>query len=150
MYMKPLLSYLSALFLILLTATAQANQSGDAITGTWKAVNKALTVQIYKRGTHYYGKIISFEDHKSKVPAAERRDEKNPNPGLRNRKVLGMEVLTNLTYDPSERTWKNGRIYHINSGKTYSVSAGMEGGKLVVRAYKGFSMLGKSYTFVQQ
>ena len=46
-----------------------------------------------------------------------RTDEHNPDPKLRQRKILGiMEVLSRLRYNPKSKPWENGKIYDPKTG----------------------------------
>ncbi len=127
---------------------AHSAQIQDAILGQWKADEKALTIEVYKTGIEYQAKIISFTDHHSKVSSNDRLDEKNPNPALRGRKLIGLNVLHGLKYDADEKRWDDGHIYDAGSGKEYDASIELTSdGKLSVRAYKGFRILGKTMGF---
>lgn len=146
------LFWLPLVMLVLLAQniSAQTCKNADAILGMWKADEKALTIEVYRVGSRYNARIASFTDHHSKVPAAEQRDAKNPDPKLRNRRMIGLEVLTNLVFNASDEQWINGTIYNAKSGKRYSAMAEMTSkNTLSVRAYKGFSMLGKTMTFTR-
>jgi uncharacterized protein (DUF2147 family) len=134
--------------LMLMSITGKAN--GDAILGRWRATTKSLTIEIYKTGGEYRAKILDFTDHHNAQPAAERRDDNNPDPKLRGRSLLGMDVLRGLQYDEAGNTWSHGSVYDVSSGKEYSAELELDdSGKLNVRAYKGISLLGKTISFVR-
>lgn len=136
--------------LILMTPASFAQASGDAIVGRWKATEKTLTIEIYKAGNEYRAKIIDFTDHHSEIPAAQRRDEKNPDEKLRGRPLLGIDVLRGMHYDDGEKAWTDGHVYDVSSGKEYSAELHLEEGKtLNVRAFKGVTFLGKTMSFVR-
>jgi uncharacterized protein (DUF2147 family) len=137
-----------ALSISFLSLQSKAEQTGDQILGSWKADDKVLTIEIQQNAGTYTGRIISFTDHHNTTPSDQRLDEKNPNPALRSRKLVGLTVLTGLHYDPSSKTWTGGRIYDAGSGNSYDVSVELlSSGKLSVRAYKGVRLLGKTLTF---
>jgi len=134
--------------LMLFSVSGRAN--GDKILGRWRATTKSLIIEIYKSGSEYRAKILDFTDHHTTQPASERKDEKNPDPKLRDRGLLGMDVLRGLRYDSADDTWTHGSVYDVSSGKEYSAELELDDtGKLNVRAYKGISILGKTISFVR-
>ena len=127
---------------------AQSIPAEDKILGKWIADEKILTIEVYKRSEEYRARIISFRDHHNKIPSDQRLDERNPDPQKRNRRMIGMDVLTGLNFDSSEMKWADGKIYDAASGKSYSALLVIDDrGKLLVRAYKGISILGKTLSF---
>ncbi|MBI3790602.1 MAG: DUF2147 domain-containing protein [Gemmatimonadetes bacterium] len=64
-------------------------------------------------------------------------------------RIVGMEILRGLKPDGDE--WNGGEILDPDNGKTYKAKVRLiEGGrKLVVRGYIGFSLLGRSQTWVR-
>ncbi|HTK20219.1 MAG TPA: DUF2147 domain-containing protein, partial [Mucilaginibacter sp.] len=67
----------------------------DRILGKWLSSDKKLMVEVYKEKEQFKAKIIWFNDDPSK-PMDEWRDKHNPDPALRNRKILGLEILRGL------------------------------------------------------
>jgi uncharacterized protein (DUF2147 family) len=63
--------------------------------------------------------------------------------------LIGMEILRGLKQDGDE--WKGGEILDPDNGKTYKAKLKLEDGgkKLVVRGYIGFSLLGRSQTWIR-
>lgn len=147
------MSYPKILSCLLLTAVCSQSfaQKADAILGKWKAEEKILTIQIYKSGSEYRGKIVSFKDrHHPELDPAKKLDEHNPKPALRSRRLIGTDILWGLQYKAPDHIWEDGTIYNPQKGNSYSVSARIgKNGKLELRAYKGISLLGKTMTFVR-
>ena len=120
----------------------------DDIVGFWMTNENMLKVQVYKVGSEYRGKIVWFEDKHYKAKMNECLDEMNPNPALRNRKVLGLEVVTGLKYDADDDNWQDGEIYDSNTGKTYDSQVEMHTtSTITVTGYWMFTWLGKDLTF---
>ena len=72
----------------------------------------------------------------------------NPNPALRKRKILGMEILEGLRYNAHNHSWENGKIYDATSGRYWDSSASLtKDGILKVRGFWKFKWIGKSMTF---
>ena len=77
------------------------------------------------------------------------RDEHNPDPSLRQRSVVGVELLRELR--PTARgEWGGGEIYDPGSGRTYSAVLHPEGeDRLRLRGYLGVRLLGRTTTWVR-
>ena len=121
--------------------------SSDKIIGTWLSADKDLKVEIFNRNGHYFGKVIWFACLPSTPNMYDFKDTENPDPKLRTRKWLGMEVVENLTYN-NEGSWENGTIYDPNSGRKYSSVVKLkDNNTLVVRGYWGIELFGKSLDF---
>ena len=67
----------------------------------------------------------------------------------RGQPLIGMQILRGLKVDGDE--WTGGRILDPDNGKVYKAKVKLiEGGKkLVLRGYIGFSLLGRSQTWVR-
>lgn len=126
--------------------TANA-QDRDRICGKWMSSEKNLIVQVYKSGTDFKAKIIWFKDDPSK-PMEEWTDKNNPDPSLRDRKILGMDILRNMKYDAGNNSWEDGMIYDAKHGKEWNASAYIDAhGLLRVRGYWHFKIFGRTMTF---
>ncbi|MEO7531495.1 MAG: DUF2147 domain-containing protein [Sediminibacterium sp.] len=123
--------------IVLITTLAQAQTTGDKITGLYWSPKKDAKIEIYKKGTKYFGKSVWV--------AHPRQDTENPDKALQAREVQGIELLTDFTF--SDDTYKGGKIYDPESGKTYSCKMAIDGDKLKVRGYIGISLLGRTEIF---
>ena len=127
-----------------------AIHNSDAIVGKWmSAEDNNLEVEVYKIGNEYRGKIVWFDasDDKSKT-MAERCDTKNPDKTLRSRKLIGLEVMHGLLFNPDDDEWQDGRIYDASTGKDWNAKAWINNdGLLKVRGYWHFEFLGQNMTF---
>jgi uncharacterized protein (DUF2147 family) len=65
-------------------------------------------------------------------------------------RVVGMEILRHIRRDGGE--WGGGEILDPENGKTYRASLKLADGgkKLIVRGYIGFSLFGRSQTWVRR
>lgn len=139
-------------FLSLLVITALTipvfSQSGDAILGKWISSSGGGHIEIYKKGDNYFGKLIWLRNINDK-DGNPRLDSKNPDPSLRKRPFVGIEVLKDFTYS-GDNTWENGKVYDPNSGKTFSCKMIMSGSDILnIRGYVGISLLGKTETWTR-
>jgi uncharacterized protein (DUF2147 family) len=117
-------------------------QSADKIVGTWLNEEKDGKIEIYKAGSKYNGKIVWGKELYEPDGKTSRTDRKNPDEKLKGRKLEGLVILTNFTYDDGE--WKGGKIYDPKSGKTYSCVMRFKGSNLEIRGYMGVSMFGRT------
>ncbi len=105
------------LVLLLLTLgflnNIQAQKPSDKIVGIWLNEDKTNKIEIYKAGDTYSGKIVWLPKMESN-PNLHPKDKNNPNPELRNRDVLGMDIITRLQYSGGK--WANGIIYAPKKG----------------------------------
>lgn len=125
--------------------TTQAE--GDAILGKWTSEDQKLVVEMYRLGTEYRGKMIWFKDDESK-PMNEWTDKHNPDEKLRGRKLLGMDVVTGLKYDPEDKSYDDGHIYEAKSGKTWNATAKLAGNDVLkVKGYWHMKFIGRTMIF---
>jgi len=118
----------------------------NPILGQWITDRKDLIVEVYLQGPEYRAKIVWAVDETASPE--NRRDEKNPDPQLRDRKIIGMDVLQGLRYNEKQGCWEDGHIYDATSGKTWSASARLDNSEtLVVRGFWGFEIFGKTLRF---
>lgn len=134
---------LLSLFAIFSFTTLQAQN--DKIVGIWWNKEKDSKIEVYKKGDKYFGKIIWLKKNKNDDGSTPKRDKKNPNTKLRQRTIVGTNILTNLRWDPSENEWDNGEIYDPRGGSTYSCFAKLQDkNTLFLKGFIGFALIGKS------
>jgi uncharacterized protein (DUF2147 family) len=126
-----------------------AGTKANRICGKWASTEKNLVVEVYPYKNTFKAKIIWFTGGVSKAKPMETiTDVKNPDPSLRTRKVLGLDVVENLVYSPKSDTWEGGKIYEVQSGKYWSAAAYLDkGGLLKVKGYWKMKLFGKTMTF---
>jgi uncharacterized protein (DUF2147 family) len=91
----------------------QAQQPSDQIVGSWFNEDRTCKMEIYKAGEIYSGKIIWLAEL-VKNPSGNPKDKNNPNPELRSRNILGMDIINGLQYSGGK--WVNGTIYSPKRG----------------------------------
>lgn len=115
----------------LLAGAAAVLAAGSALSsaspvGTWYTQDRSAKVRIAPCGQKLCGNIVWARDRGGKS-AADARDEANPNPALRNRPIVGLQIIRDFSPAGAGR-WAGGKIYDPNSGRTYdskmSLSAG--------------------------
>jgi uncharacterized protein (DUF2147 family) len=137
---------LSAAGLTGLSVAQTQTGDADAVVGTWMVPDGGGHIQIYKSGDKYFGKIawlkrLNHPDGRPKI------DEKNPDPKLRSRPILGLVILGDFEYD-GDNEWDEGYIYDPQSGTKYSGTLTLDDmNTLTVHGYIGFSVFGQSQTW---
>lgn len=115
----------------LATAFALALSAGAALAsaspvGVWYTQDKQGKVRIAPCGDKLCGVIISGRGRDGK-PASDARDEANPNPALRSRPILGLQILRDFKPAGPGR-WAGGKIYDPNTGRTYDSKLSLTAG----------------------
>jgi uncharacterized protein (DUF2147 family) len=132
------------IFLIALSSFG-FGQNSDAVLGTWLTQIEDAKIEVYKKGNSYFGRVVWMaepldEDGKPQV------DKENPNPDLKTRPILNMDILLDLTYDDGE--WTDGYIYDPKSGDIFDCKIWIEDGNLMMRGYSGWLYDTKTWTKV--
>jgi uncharacterized protein (DUF2147 family) len=140
-----------SLFLVTLSITANAQNTinAESVTGKWLNQEKDATIEISKTGGGYSGKIIwlkepNWTDGNPKV------DSNNPDPDLRTRPTMGLEILRGFTFK-GQNKWDKGTIYDPKSGKTYScIMTLTDMNTLSIRGFIGISLIGKTTVWTRE
>ncbi len=126
-----------------LPATAS---EGDAILGIWLTPEKDGRFEIYRtEDNKYFGKIIGGD-------GPEQFDTKNPDPALRARSLIGVNFLSDFTYDADKAQWVDGTIYDPNNGRTYDCKMWLDekdASRLNARGFLGISAFGRTEVFTR-
>ena len=125
--------------------TVSAQQASD-ITGMGWNDEKTSKIEVVEEHGQFVGKIVYMipEKYENGQPP---KDDENPDPALRDRSVVGLQILSSLKYSPDDQEWQGGRIYDPKSGKTYDCYGWFEDdpNKLFLKGYVvGIKWLGKS------
>jgi uncharacterized protein (DUF2147 family) len=118
----------------LFAADARAEQH-DSVLGIW--ASKGSVFSITRNDEELIGEVIAM-----KKP---RLDRKNPDPTLRDRPVIGLQVLKGYRF--KHGVWR-GKLYDPSGGNTFAsyLKLGADG-NLRLRGYFGFAFLGKTELF---
>lgn len=101
-------------FLLLGVAfTTQAKEPGNQLAGVWTNYPQNIRIEFYQTSNSYSAKIVWLlaPDDPQGNP---KRDHNNPDPGKRDRLILGLNLITGLTGAGDE--WNGGRIYAPKRG----------------------------------
>jgi uncharacterized protein (DUF2147 family) len=139
-----------AVLLLTLGAGRSDAQAAPSPVGTWHTISD---VTGKPRG------VIEIREEKGEIIGTARGSlvagEKNDMvcskcPGDRKDKpIMGMDILRGLHADGDE--WTGGEILDPDTGKTYKAKIRLEDGgkKLILRGYIGFSLIGRSQTWIR-
>ncbi len=109
------------------SASAQAD-----VVGKWRLSNGKITVRVdYCGGKSICATIVGMAKPLNKE-GKPKTDKDNPDPALRSRPVIGLQVVNGMQPDGDNR-WK-GKIYNADDGSTYSATASMVGNQLTIKA----------------
>ena len=120
-----------------------SQSKADKILGTWYSPVKEGNVQIYKSGKNYNGKLIYLK-HSLDNQGKPILDVNNPDKEKRNRPLVGILLLKDITYDDKKNRWK-GKLYDYdgNKGNTYdSYLTITKNGNLNIKGFWGLSFFG--------
>src|ERR1700712_2793096 len=135
--MKKIIAVVSLLFSLTDSYAGAGPGSPDEIVGLYWSPKKDAKIEIFKRNNLYYGKSVWV--------ASMRKDSKNPNESLKNRDVLGIELLSGFSF--GNASYSDGKIYDPESGKTYDCKMTLNGKILRIRGYIGISLFGRTEIF---
>jgi uncharacterized protein (DUF2147 family) len=129
---------------------AVASDDPNAVVGRW--ATKDSVIEVAQANGTLHATIIAILDPVYKAGEAgpvgtTRVDLKNPEPGLRARPIVGMDLLSNYAFKDGK--WQ-GNLYDPESGKTYKSQITVSSdGKLQMRGYIGSPMFGRTQEWVK-
>ena len=138
------------LVLSLLISQAFA-QDAQKIAGIWLNDEKTSKIEVKEENGKFIGTVIYINPEKY-VNGEPEKDNMNPDVKLRSRSRLGLQVLSGLQFDASDKEWQGGRIYDPKNGKTYDCFAWFEkdANTLNIKGYiAGMKWLGRATTWTR-
>jgi uncharacterized protein (DUF2147 family) len=129
---------------------------GDDVTGTWKTADGRALIDIYHCGVNVCGRVAWLleprfpADDREGMAGKPRVDRHNPNPALRKRSVIGLQIMQGFIQEGANR-WGQGTIYDSDTGKTYrSRMTLIPPNRLDLHGYIGIPLLGRSQIWTRQ
>jgi len=123
---------------------------GDAIAGIWLTEGKEAQIEIYRCGFKYCGRIVSTSDpvytpeEDMKRAGKPKTDDCNPDPALRGRPIIGLQLLWNLRYIGGNK-WVDGRVYDPDNGNDYACRLSLASNdRLEMRGYFFVPLFGRT------
>jgi uncharacterized protein (DUF2147 family) len=132
-------SYRSVALLVLTFLSAPAFPNEDQILGTWLSGDGDGWIEITRDAEGISGRIMGSPNDN---PERSRVDDKNIDPELRNRELMGLNLFSGFHFDGDDR-WIGGKIYDPNSGNTYRcIITVIDDDTLKMRGYIGVPIIG--------
>ena len=117
--------------------------------GLWYAEGGAAQVEIAPCGQQLCGRVIWLRSPFDE-DGCEQRDRHNPDLSLRDRPIVGTQILMGLVSSSNDRIWSGGAIYDPTSGSTYRCTLQLDGeNRLHLRGYVGIPLLGRTTTWIR-
>jgi len=127
--------------------TLSVTLNGQTIIGQWetyddKTKEKTAVIEIYQTDNLYFGKIVkSFSLEKNALC-------ENCKGINKNKPIIGLVIIENIKKDGNE--FNGGTVLDPDNGETYKCYLKLINNKLEVRAYLGFSLLGRTQYWVRK
>ena len=151
---KTLIFVMFAIALVFPSLAKAQNAKADRIAGIYltyddETLKEKSQVRIHKATNgKYVGEIVWLKAPKE-TNGKEKLDKNNPDPKLQSRKIMGLQILKDFSYDADNDEWSEGTIYNPTSGKTYNCYMKFENSKsLKIRGYIGAAWMGLGKTAV--
>lgn len=136
-----------SVLLFTLAFAVPAHADPSAIAGTWLSGDGDGLIQVSVNGTVISGTILGSPN---KDPDRPETDIHNPDPALRGRRLVGLNIFSGIQYD-GDGAWSGGFIYDPNSGKTYRCKLELTDlNTLRLRGYIGISLFGRTEVWKRQ
>ena len=114
-----------AILTALLGAPTAKAQTGAEVTGIWLTQAADARVRVSKCGGGICGVIVWLRDPIDPVTGKPAVDDKNPNPALARRPMIGLRLFSGMR-PVGPNKW-SGQIYHADDGNTYASSISVAG-----------------------
>ena len=115
---------LMALLALCCTATPSTAQDADP-TGVWLTQAGDARVRVSKCGGGLCGSVAWLREPTDPATGQPQRDNKNPNPALAKRPIVGLVLFQGM--QPSGTARWSGTIYNADDGQSYASTIAMTG-----------------------
>jgi uncharacterized protein (DUF2147 family) len=141
---------LPPLLLLFISATAfETLDPAKRLVGVWESEEKNLQIEMFEDDGQFAGRMIYFKCSSEDVMRTT-KDVENPNKHLTDRKLLGLKLVTQLSYQ-GDNLWDDGKIYDPNSGNTFDARIQLiDQNKAIVRGYWKHRWFGRSMVFYRR
>jgi uncharacterized protein (DUF2147 family) len=146
---------LAFLATVLLTATTAIGAGPGDVLGSWNTTGGDSQLELFKCGEKICGKIVwlkvpNYISAKDGPVGQIKVDRKNPDPALRSRPILGLQVMSGLTAKGDKR-WGSGSCYDPQTGKNYKCKMLLASpDRLEMRGFIGISLIGRTFVLTRE
>lgn len=113
---------------------------------------KTARWHIYEENNELFGKVVKlfeYGDDELCKSCEKTYDNFTYAEDARKMKIVGAPLLYKLKKD-GENSYKSGYVIDPESGKLYRANATFKDNKLILRGYVGFSLIGRSQTWIKE
>ena len=110
---------------LLLCGAVPAQAQGADPTGTWLTQTGDARIKVTRCGGGICGAVAWLREPNDPLTGRPQRDDKNPNPAVAKRPILGLVLFSNMR--PSGTARWSGTIYNADDGQTYASNVAMTG-----------------------
>src|ERR1700694_3846310 len=110
--------FIIAMLTALLAAPGAQAQAGGEATGIWLTQAGDAKVRVSKCGAGICGVVVWLRDPIDSATGKPQVDDKNPNPSLRRRPMIGLPLFRGMR--PSGPDKWSGQIYNADDGSIYA------------------------------
>jgi uncharacterized protein (DUF2147 family) len=116
---------LLAILTVLLGAASAKAQVGGEVSGIWLTQAGDAKVRVSKCGGGICGVVVWLREPVDQATGKPAVDDKNPNPALRSRPMIGLPLFTGMR--PSGPNRWSGQIYNADDGSSYASNISLTG-----------------------
>jgi uncharacterized protein (DUF2147 family) len=121
--------FIIAILAIFVGAPPAKAQSGGDVGGIWLTQAGDAKVRVSKCGGGICGVIVWLKDPINPGTGKPQVDDKNPNPSLARRPMIGLPLFSGMR--PSGPNRWSGQIYNADDGSTYASNVSLDGGDIL-------------------
>lgn len=138
------------LLTLLLTAGTAFGAGPIDILGLWNTEGNESKLEFFHCGEKLCVRIAwlkdpNYTDAKEGEVGTPKIDWNNPDPALKNRPMVGLQIMEGFTFAGDGR-WEDGIIYNPDNGKIYRGKLQLlSPNRLELRGYIGVSLFGRNY-----
>jgi uncharacterized protein (DUF2147 family) len=117
--------FIIAILTALLGATAAKAQAGGEVSGIWLTQAGDAKVRVSRCGGGICGVVVWLRDPINPATGTPQVDDKNPNPSLAKRPMIGLLLFSGMQASGPNR-W-SGQIYNADDGNSYASNVSLSG-----------------------
>ncbi|MBI4594802.1 MAG: DUF2147 domain-containing protein [Candidatus Tectomicrobia bacterium] len=142
------------IFVFITSMSMAADQ--ELILGLWHTPDKDSKIEIFICGDYYCGRIAWLQepdyppDDKGGMAGKPQIDRNNPDPHLRTRPLINLNILEGFIY-MGDNLWAKGNIYNPEDGQFYKGKMKLATpSRLEVRGFIGISLFGGTSVWTRE
>ena len=139
------LGFIMAILTALFAAAPANGQTGGEVSGIWLTQAGDAKVRVSKCGGGICGVVVWLREPINPATGKPQVDDKNPNPALANRPMIGLALFSGMR--PSDQNRWSGQIYNADDGRSYASNISVSGpDSLTVEGCVGVFCGGETWT----